>query len=1468
MITWLDWTEQTRINFGAVDASLAVVVYRKKETRRGLWRAAYGNRTGVAGSARTRACGRGRMSSIDLLGISGIRSFGVGTVEQVNFYRPLTIIAGKNGSGKTTIIECLKMALTGELPPNVSRGAAFVHDPSVSDEVETKALIRLEFQDALNHKFFIKRKLQLSNRGARPEFKTVENVISTLMRNTGRKEIMSSRCVDVNEIAPQLMGVSRAVLDNVIFVHQDESLWPLGEHKDLKAKFDAIFESTRYTKALDDIRKRRKELAVQLRVARAELEVWKQRVEQFEKARMEYELLHAQVLELERELAVLVEQMERVEARINTLAAQAEQVRQMHERVTQLEFAVNGKKRELDALRECMKPSTTLEALSDEQMRAQKDDLRAEFEQLAGVQQAHREELGQQKRALAHAEEQIVGISRLEGELRVRQESHDKHRSELRVLMKDMIQSYAQHLGGAGQVTGGANVSSLEGDALVEAGSALLCKLEQRQREMAAAVERKRAEYEELNNRTTERLNSLKYTATSAKRQLQDIKTAITDARSSCMAIRAEGDEVELKHGNEAALMRMIAELNDKASDLTSEIDQLRNRGSGGESLNLSAQIQTKRSAVDRLKVELTALRERRTQFEQAQKLLARIEVVHEQLSQKDSAAAIARRVARDYLLLVTNSHDLEDLRAGFHAYEKDATGQAAGQHDALVLIADQVKRAQKKNEGRVAELTSSVAELSHERAQLISTITQDTEKLQQSIPATVTRLQNILRDGVRHPLCIDTFRALLGDGLDSASEFDVGRITSEHVAEAIDNLDEEEKLATHRVGAESYLETVMERSHKRRRCYLCTRPFSTDAEVEAMDASIDKHRRFLQDQNKASHDHAECRTQLTQIRDALTEYQVVRREREALETNVMDMKKRIQELDHELSPDAHGAQAALSDAEALKEMLATYLTRHYEKFERASADAQQARAELDAMKVGLRESTASNGGDANASVAAVVTLGEQIDLKEKESDALQADLSELFALQQALALREKELADVQAKVERQRSLLDAQQRRTREIDALEREISELETKREGIKSSEARAWKELDTGEAERTAQLSLQRQTLNQLAEEQKKLERGTDRLSTSVATFRASVMEQAAERQHQAVPIAQQIADLAAQKEETMRAIGAMERTLADDARFLADFEGRQRELTDQLRLRALRHELADLSADLSSAQAEVDAARRKSRTSQTPDQDLAHERDAWNKLNSNVHAKQGKLAAIKESEAARKREFDTAAKQGSVLAYRERQGEVLARENALKELDGVYREVDRAIMMYHNMKMAAINNTIRQLWQSTYRGHDIEEIEIVSDVSMQGDAAGGTGGGANARRSYNYRVVMKKSDAVLDMRGRCSAGQKVLACLVIRLALAESFCHACGVLALDEPTTNLDAENMTSLARALSGVIEYRKLQSSFQLVLITHDYHFINELQSKQLATKYCQVYKDREGYSKTCEKFIEDLDRA
>ena len=57
-------------------------------------------------------------------------------------------------------------------------------------------------------------------------------------------------------------------------------------------------------------------------------------------------------------------------------------------------------------------------------------------------------------------------------------------------------------------------------------------------------------------------------------------------------------------------------------------------------------------------------------------------------------------------------------------------------------------------------------------------------------------------------------------------------------------------------------------------------------------------------------------------------------------------------------------------------------------------------------------------------------------------------------------------------------------------------------------------------------------------------------------------------------------------------------------------------------------------------------------------------------------------------------------------------------------------------------------------------------------------------------------------MQTGNAELETKGRCSAGQKVLVSLIIRLALAETFCLNCGILAQDEPTTNLDGSNAES------------------------------------------------------------------
>ena len=71
------------------------------------------------------------MCTVEKMQIQGIRSFDPDHDGIIYFNAPLSLIVGHNGAGKTTVIECLKQATTGAMPPNSRNGQNFVHDPEV-----------------------------------------------------------------------------------------------------------------------------------------------------------------------------------------------------------------------------------------------------------------------------------------------------------------------------------------------------------------------------------------------------------------------------------------------------------------------------------------------------------------------------------------------------------------------------------------------------------------------------------------------------------------------------------------------------------------------------------------------------------------------------------------------------------------------------------------------------------------------------------------------------------------------------------------------------------------------------------------------------------------------------------------------------------------------------------------------------------------------------------------------------------------------------------------------------------------------------------------------------------------------------------------------------------------------------------------------------------------------------------------
>lgn len=181
----------------------------------------------------------------------------------MKFTSPLTLIVGQNGCGKTTIIECLKYAMTGEVPPGSNKGQSFVHDPKIFGANECKGQVKLKVKNINDEKVTVVRSMKMSIKRSKWAFETLDSMLHFENKDG---EAVSRRIEDVDTEMTQFMGVSKAIINNVLFCHQEEASWPLDEGKKLKEKFDAIFGTTEYNKAIDKLIKLRKEQMDSLKV--------------------------------------------------------------------------------------------------------------------------------------------------------------------------------------------------------------------------------------------------------------------------------------------------------------------------------------------------------------------------------------------------------------------------------------------------------------------------------------------------------------------------------------------------------------------------------------------------------------------------------------------------------------------------------------------------------------------------------------------------------------------------------------------------------------------------------------------------------------------------------------------------------------------------------------------------------------------------------------------------------------------------------------------------------------------------------------------------------------------------------------------------------------------------------------------------------------------------------------------------
>jgi len=105
-------------------------------------------------------------------------------------------------------------------------------------------------------------------------FKNLDGTLRTT-DDQGNKQSLSHKCTELDRQIPILLGVSKAVLSDVVFCHQEDSSWPLQEGAVLKKRFDDIFDSTRYVKALEEIKDQKKIYTSKVKDLKADLNLLK-----------------------------------------------------------------------------------------------------------------------------------------------------------------------------------------------------------------------------------------------------------------------------------------------------------------------------------------------------------------------------------------------------------------------------------------------------------------------------------------------------------------------------------------------------------------------------------------------------------------------------------------------------------------------------------------------------------------------------------------------------------------------------------------------------------------------------------------------------------------------------------------------------------------------------------------------------------------------------------------------------------------------------------------------------------------------------------------------------------------------------------------------------------------------------------------------------------------------------------------
>ncbi|WCJ33146.1 DNA repair protein RAD50 [Euphorbia peplus] len=1303
------------------------------------------------------------MSTVDKMLIKGIRSFDPENKNVITFFKPLTLIVGPNGAGKTTIIECLKLSCTGELPPNARSGHSFIHDPKVAGETETKGQIKLRFKTAAGKDVVCIRSFQLTQKASKMEYKAIESVLQTINPHTGEKVCLSYRCADMDREIPALMGVSKAILENVIFVHQDEANWPLQDPSTLKKKFDDIFSATRYTKALEVIKKLHKD-------QNQEIKTYKLKLENLQILKDSAYKLRESIFQDEERTECLKVQIQDFENKVQNVDAKIDQAKTTLEDLRELQQQISTKAAEKGTL--LKEKLRQYEALEEEIEEPDEDlqEWKTKFDVKVGELDTKISKLEREK-------------NETESDISSLKQNIHKYLREVSILQAEAENQITRKKDRDSAIKKLCTVQNLQplphvpfsDDVALNLTSRFESRLSSLQNDLQEKKTSNDAEVQTADNHSRDLYNRWKEMDAQKQAKLglkNDILEDISRKQQDCEEIsqvdisRIEEKEKKLEKEIERKTVQLneqnfesripqkqseLRSIEQKIKDLNREKDTMTSNSEGRVELNLKKEELEKhkknhKKIIDEyrdrirgvLKGRLPSDKELKKEINQA---LSALEVEFDDLNSKSHEAETEVNVLQMQIQEVNNNlsklHKDGDSKKRFVESKLQALDQQYYTIDSYLKVLESAK-------DKRDDLTSKY-------------------NIADGMRQMFDPFERVARAHHFCPCCERPFSAEEEDefvkkqrvkAAGSAERMKVLAVESSKTESYFQQLD---KL---RLLYEEYLKIGKE-----------TIPL-TEKKLQVLTKELDQKSQALDDllgilaQIKADKDSVEALVR--PVEDAARHYQ-----------EIQTLQERVDSLEYQVGLPGQGVksmeeiQSELSSLEGTKDAL------HYE-VEKLRDDQKYMEKDLHNSQIRLHASSREK---------------EKANNKLNNAKRAEEELERLGEKMNQVELEEKHLSEA--------------------LGPLAKEIEKSETYRDQLKVKLEHEYEEqqkqfnIFEREVENLRQLNSKIKEYND-AKKGERLQEMQEKLSLSESKLQHSEDK----------------------KQKISEKINA-------DKGMLQSQAGLRRNIEDNLNYRKTKAEVDKLEQEIQSLEAQIQNTGGIS----TFVAELTRCSQERERLLSELNRCRGTMSVHQSNITKNKHDLKQAQYKDIDKRFFDQLIQLKTTEMANKDLDRYYSALDKALMRFHSMKMEEINKIIRELWQQTYRGQDIDYISIHSDSEGAGT------------RSYSYRVLMQTGDAELEMRGRCSAGQKVLASLIIRLALAETFCLNCGILALDEPTTNLDGPNAESLAGALHRIMEDRRGQENFQLIVITHDERFAHLIGQRQHAERYYRVTKDDHQHS-------------